>query len=1179
MQIKRWVVKMYKLYLRLLIIILSFASSAMAKSPPPGSGYHDVPVNVLIMLDVSGSMAWYPSGTTRNPAAPFAQPWDITFDSQGNKYVAIYDGKIIKYDSSGAIVTSWGNYGNSGNTEIRRAYAIDIDSNDKLYVVSHENSIIKVFDKDGNYLSQFALRGNSTARGIAIDRSNPASNRIYVANGNGRIEVYNTAGTRLATWGSVDDADLVAVDKNSPANVYITRNNSNRVYKYDSNGNAVNSYNGGTRNYFTTIKRPFGIDLDSSGNIYVGDETDDHKVSRYDSSGRLQQTFGSAGSDLGQFNNIKGISIDGSGIVWVADSGNKRIQNLNGTESVHIEPEETRLFYAQKVIRDIVSNTSLTDGANFGLISWSSRNYTGGSVGALLNVPVSSTGASEIFDTVDDLGAFGGTELGNAMSFAEGYLLGSDSPIDNSLDCQKTIIIVISDGQWFDHSLAVSKTNNLYNNHDIKTFTIGFGNGYQGSIGNYIDISREGGTYPSSPAFASNWNGLYDSLSSFILQSIQSNLTFSTPTIMPEVAGNDHIIQATFKYKAKHQWKGYLNKYSLDNSGNLGGLQWEAGQRLAALPAADRKIWTVNTGLATSGYNNFVKANLTNLKPLLIETSGSPLSDADLEGLIDFVRGVDTYAEFSGGKDDDNDDIIAGERWKLADIYHSRAVAVGKPVAVSSSAANDKTEAYYRHTNGYNTFKTGSAGTRDEVIYVGSNGGMLHAFDSTTGAEKWAFIPPSVIPNLRGVRPTIDNNTKSIYGVDGDPVVKDIYYGGQWRTILMSGLRQGGHSYFALDVTDPNAPKHLFTFKHDFSLGKVSYWEDNGTKTDYLTSGVVPAQYNYSQLGESWSKPLILRLPVGTAGAMKWVAVFGGGYNGGIVPGRGARLYVIDLENGGKIIQNMDMQVGAIASNGINTSVPPRVSAVIPDISTNFQGASMPSGAVIYFSDLEGKLWKINMTNQGTLYDTKRLLNAESTATNGRYTFHENALSIDADGALWQYYGSGNQQSLGDIDARIANRGYAFRHTPAMTDFSSTAMSTVADMANTSLSSCPTPNQKGWYFNLDANEKVTAKAAVKNAFVYFSRYTPNADNACTAGFGKLTEHSFSCGALEASFNLGQGVPTESVVYKNKIYIGISSDESTASLPAGWTKHGNLIIGTPTNLVTGKVEVESWWEEF
>ena len=106
---------------------------------------------------------------------------------------------------------------------------------------------------------------------------------------------------------------------------------------------------------------------------------------------------------------------------------------------------------------------------------------------------------------------------------------------------------------------------------------------------------------------------------------------------------------------------------------------------------------------------------------------------------------------------------------------------------------------------------------------------MLHAFNLKDGEELWGFIPPSLLPELRtmvnsGPNGTVYNKTISIFGVDGTPVAKDIYVKGQWKTVMIAGLRGGGHSYFALDITDPKNPKHLFTFKNDPQLEEISYW-------------------------------------------------------------------------------------------------------------------------------------------------------------------------------------------------------------------------------------------------------------------------------------------------------------------------------------------------------------------
>ena len=106
---------------------------------------------------------------------------------------------------------------------------------------------------------------------------------------------------------------------------------------------------------------------------------------------------------------------------------------------------------------------------------------------------------------------------------------------------------------------------------------------------------------------------------------------------------------------------------------------------------------------------------------------------------------------------------------------------------------------------------------------------MLHAFDFDTGKELWAFIPPSLLPKLRQMKSDKANISNVIYGVDGAPIVKDIYYDDSWKTIVLTGLGEGGKSYFALDITDTENPKHLFTFKNNF-IPKVGDKDQDGNK-------------------------------------------------------------------------------------------------------------------------------------------------------------------------------------------------------------------------------------------------------------------------------------------------------------------------------------------------------------
>ena len=121
---------------------------------------------------------------------------------------------------------------------------------------------------------------------------------------------------------------------------------------------------------------------------------------------------------------------------------------------------------------------------------------------------------------------------------------------------------------------------------------------------------------------------------------------------------------------------------------------------------------------------------------------------------------------------------------------------------------------------------------------------MLHAINAEDGKEEWAFVPPfiaAIMPSI--INPDLDGEgdvtytadgkknakggTNAIFGVDGSPVVHDMYFQSplgtskEWHTILFIPYGRGGNGFSVLDITDPESPLHLYSILNDTTLHKV----------------------------------------------------------------------------------------------------------------------------------------------------------------------------------------------------------------------------------------------------------------------------------------------------------------------------------------------------------------------
>jgi len=78
------------------------------------------------------------------------------------------------------------------------------------------------------------------------------------------------------------------------------------------------------------FNQPYDVDVDSSGNVYVADTTND-RIQKFDSNGNYITQWGTLGSGDGQFTNPYGVAAGPFCNVYVADTTNNRIQEFAGS--------------------------------------------------------------------------------------------------------------------------------------------------------------------------------------------------------------------------------------------------------------------------------------------------------------------------------------------------------------------------------------------------------------------------------------------------------------------------------------------------------------------------------------------------------------------------------------------------------------------------------------------------------------------------------------------------------------------------------------------------------------------------------------------------------------------------------------------------------------------------------
>ena len=352
----------------------------------------------------------------------------------------------------------------------------------------------------------------------------------------------------------------------------------------------------------------------------------------------------------------------------------------------------------------------------------------------------------------------------------------------------------------------------------------------------------------------------------------------------------------------------------------------------------------------------------------------------------------------------------------------------------------------------------GCSAGRNNTVFVGSNNGLLHAFDAEDGEELFAYLPSGVQDKLWRLADP-DYNDSHQFFVDGQFEIRDAYDGSNWKTVLVGGLGAGGEGVFALDVTQPQ------NFDTDDVLWELTPDDD-------------------SRIGHVFGRPRVTRLEDGT-----WVAVFGNGYDSATNKGS---LVVVDLFEG--TILQVEETPDATVGEGADEE------RVASGLSSPAVWAA-PSGLYaerIYAGDLFGRMWRFPINSSSVqppqlLFEDPDNNPITVTPTTAR----------DIAGGVYVFFGTGQLYEEGDNI--VSEDDEATQHFYGLLDkgteitrSSLTERTLVLDDDQRTVDASDSLGANGWFLPLEVGgdakgERVLNASNVSFGRLLFRTYEPNED--------------------------------------------------------------------------------------
>ncbi len=747
--------------------------------------------------------------------------------------------------------------------------------------------------------------------------------------------------------------------------------------------------------------------------------------------------------------------------------------------------------------------------------------------------------------------------------------------------------------QWLyenDHNDQLPEKQNVI------THTIGF-NITDPKFLQDIAAKGQGKFYPANSA-----SELLTAFKSIFINVSKTDTSFVAPTATVSQANRmkhrEDVYYSLFKPEGTARWAGNLKKYKVRGEDGQNAVIIDAKDEVAIDPAtgsfkpSTRSFWsTVNDGssvllggaaekIEQNGISHLNRdvytytgqnKNLTHVSNQLLPSNPDldpawfelpPLLAADPDyytDLVNWVHGQDL-------KDIDGDNDTNESRGEMGDPLHSQPLLLN--------------------------YADGSS-----IVYVATNEGFLHGVDHLTGLEEFAFMPKELLKNVTRFYDNAPTRSRP-YGLDGGMAVwieddnNDGLIDSGEKAIVYVAMRRGGNNYYALDVSDYNNPKYLWSIQG----GATTDDEDPAT-----------ADGDFEELSDTWSLPVKTKVRDGNL--IRDVLIFGGGYDpnqdpseatstdtsstnteetiGRTIDGVGRAIFIVDAETGEEIWQ----------TDGTFSDMLYSIPSKVRVIDINLDGLADQ----LYVGDMGGQIWRIDIDNDSSsditlsnrvTGDVIAKLAGEGAANARRFYYAPDVsiLNIDGDQQLAISIGSGWRAH--PLDTGVEDRFYSLRYKHVYTkpidsqgylEYGEIDENDLSDITEKPVGAPIENNTQGWYLRLSQpGEKVLASSVTADGNILFTSYLPGeSSGVCSAAVGSGAVYAVSALNGDPVLHLNQIVPGAALSHSDRMrklnHAGIPPETTILFPSAG---KATVLVGTETldELEVGEPRRRTFWQE-